>query len=263
MTDTEVKLEFRENYAVVHLNRPRQRNAIDMEMMHELNKALRKIKQNNSIRAVVLTGEGEAFCAGGDLGEMDRAGNKYAFLRNLSKSINRNTLEFRNLEIPVIGLVNGTAYGAGFCLVEICDFVIASEDAVFNAGYVNVGLAPGCGSYHLPRLIGLRKAMELMLLAKDFGALKAKEMGLVNFVVPKEKLWDEVEALVEHISSKPRESLKVTKAVLYKSLDADIHAQIENESLAIAEAGLTMDFLEGLDAFLSKRKPEFGKTGKG
>ena len=254
-----IKFELNENYAVVTLNRPKLRNAIDMEMMHELNHALQEIKLRPELRAVILTGSGDVFCAGGDLKEMKNAEDKYTFLRNLSKTINRNTLEFRNLEIPVICLVNGMAYGAGFCLTEVCDFVIASKDAKFNAGYINVGLAPGCGSYHLPRHIGFRKTMELLLLGKTFSAQEALEMGLVNSVVPKEKLWEEAESFINRIASRPRESIKITKAEIYKSLESGIHAQIENESQAVAEAGLTQDFQEGLDAFFSKRKPEFGK----
>lgn len=259
MTYSKIKLEIRDDHAVVTLNRPKLRNAIDIEMMEELFQALQEIKHHHHVRAVVLTGEGEAFCAGGDLREMQKAEDKYSYMRRISRSINRNTIEFRNLEIPVIGLVNGTAYGAGFCLAEVCDFVIAEENAVFNAGYINVGLAPGCGSYHLPRLIGLRKTMELLLLGKDISATEAQELGLVNSVAPRDKLWEELEKLVKRIVSLPRESLKVTKAEIYKSLNATIYDQIENESQTIAEASLTPDFREGLDAFFGKRKPEFGR----
>lgn len=259
MTYSKIKLEIRERYAVITLNRPKLRNAIDVEMMEELYEAVQVIKKDRDLRAVVLTGEGEAFCAGGDLREMLKAEDTYTFLRGLSRSINRNTLEFRALEIPVIGLVNGTAYGAGFCLTEICDFVIAEETAVFNAGYVNIGLAPGCGSYHLPRLIGLRRTMELLLLGRDFSAQEAYNMGLVNIIAPADRLWDEVERLTKRIASRPRESLKITKAEIYSSLNATIHDQIDNESKAIAEAGLTPDFKEGLDAFFGKRKPQYGK----
>ncbi len=259
MEYSRITFEFRENYAVITLSRPKLRNAIDMKMMEEVYHALQDVKAHHELRAVVLTGEGECFCAGGDLREMQKAEDKYSYMRGISRSINRNTIEFRNLEIPVIGLVNGTAYGAGFCLSEVCDFVIAEESAVFNAGYINVGLAPGCGSYHLPRLIGLRKTMELLLLGKDISATEAQEIGLVNSVAPRDTLWEELEKLVQRIASLPRESLKVTKAEIYKSLNATIHDQIENESQTIAEASLTPDFKEGLDAFFSKRKPEFGK----
>ena len=259
MSDKKILVDYKKNYAILTLNRPQVKNAIDIEMMEELYLALREIKHRLEIRAVVITGAGDTFCAGGDLREMKRAVDKYSFLRLLSKTINANTIEIRNLEVPVIAAVNGAAMGAGFCLTEVCDFVIASEDAIFNASYVNVGLAPGCGTFHLPRLVGLRKAMEIMLLARNFTAAEALNWGLVNKVVPPERLWAEVENLIEIISSKPRESLKITKAALYKSLQTDIHGQIENESQAIAEAGLTRDFLEGVDAFLNKRKPLFGK----
>jgi 2-(1,2-epoxy-1,2-dihydrophenyl)acetyl-CoA isomerase len=262
MPYSRIELEFREHYAVLWLNRPNLRNAIDVPMMEEVYQAIQEVKSNREIRALVLTGRGEAFCAGGDLKEMQRAEDKYQFLRGLSKSVNRNTLEFRNLGIPVIGLVNGTAYGAGFCLTEVCDFVIAEENAVFNAGYVNVGLAPGCGSYHLPRLIGLRRTMELLLLGKDITAQKALDYGLVNVVVPRDQLWNEMESMVKRIVSRPRESLRITKSEIYRSLNAGIHDQIENESQAIAETGLTDDFKEGLEAFFGKRKPEFGKKLK-
>lgn len=259
MDHTRLRLEIHEDHAVITLNRPGLRNAIDMRMMEEMYDALRSIRAEPRVRAVILTGEGEAFCAGGDLGEMKRAEDRHGFLRNLSRSINRNTLEFRNLDIPVIGLVNGTAYGAGFCLTEVCDLVIAAEDATFNAGYVNVGLAPGCGTYHLPRLIGLRRTMELLLLGQDITARQALEMGLINAVVPGERLREEGERLVRRIVSRPRESLRITKGAIYRSLNATLHDQIETESLAIAEAGLTPDFQEGLDAFFGKRQPGFGR----
>ena len=259
MDYSRIKLEIRNDHALITLARPQFRNAIDMLMMEEMFDAIQTIKQHPELRAVVLTGEGDVFCAGGDLAEMKRAENKHTFLKTLSRTINRNTLEFRNLGIPVIGLVNGTAYGAGFCLTEVCDFVIAGENAVFNAGYINVGLAPGCGSYHLPRLIGLRMTMELLLLGRDITAQRALEIGLINIVVPDDRLWEEAERLIKRIGSRPKESLRITKEEIYRSLNATLTDQIKNESQAIAEAGLTPDFEEGLDAFFGKRKPEFGK----
>jgi len=262
MFSKKILTEYRNNHAILTLNRPEVKNAIDMEMMEELNVALQEIRLRPELRAVVLTGKGDTFCAGGDLKEMKRAEDKYSFLRLLSKTINANTLEIRSLEVPVIAAVNGPAMGAGFCLTEVCDFVIAVEGAVFNASYVNVGLAPGCGTFHLPRLVGLRKAMEIMLLARNFTAQEALEWGLVNRVVPEERLWAEVGDFVRQIASKPVESLKITKAALYKSLQTDIHGQIENESQAIAEAGLTRDFIERVDAFLNRRKLESGKRGR-
>ncbi len=259
MDYSRIRLEILDKHAVITLSRPQLRNAIDIPMMEEMYDAIQTIKQHPDLRAVVLTGEGDVFCAGGDLAEMKRAECKPTFMRTISRSINRNTLEFRNLDIPVIGVVNGTAYGAGFCLTEVCDFVIAGENASFNAGYINVGLAPGCGTYHLPRLIGLRRTMELLLLGKSITAHHALEIGLINTVVPEDQLWDETEKLIKRIVSRPRESLRITKGEIYRSLNATLPDQIENESQSIAEAGLTSDFKEGLDAFFEKRKPEFGK----
>jgi 2-(1,2-epoxy-1,2-dihydrophenyl)acetyl-CoA isomerase len=259
MEYTRIRLEIRDDHAVITLTRPKLRNAIDILMMEEMFDAIQIIKKRPELRAVLLAGDGDAFCAGGDLGEMKRAEDKYLFMKTISRTINRNTLEFRHLEIPVIGLVHGTAYGAGFCLTEVCDFVIAEESAVFNAGYINVGLAPGCGSYHLPRLIGLRKTMELLLLGRNMSAQQALDMGLINTVVPEGQLKEEAINLIKRIVSRPKESLRITKAEIYQSLTSTLPDQIINESQAIAEASLTPDFAEGLDAFFSKRKPEFGR----
>ncbi|MGO9017025.1 MAG: enoyl-CoA hydratase/isomerase family protein [Syntrophobacteraceae bacterium] len=239
------------------LNKPESRNALDMEMGAELKKVLGSLSEDPQIRALILTGAGKAFCAGGDIRAMqvrmpDLAGRKrlkdfHGWLKTLI-----------NLEIPVIAAVNGVAAGAGCSLAMACDLIFAAEDARFIHSFIKVGLIPDGGSlYFLPRMVGLPRAKELMFSGRAIEASEALTIGLVNKVVPADQLMPTVEELAGELAQGAGKAIALTKRLLNLSMSSDLESILEFESLAQDICFSAEDFNEGRKAFLEKRKPVF------
>ena len=259
MADT-VLLEIDGAVATMTLNRPESLNAIDHVLAKDLRETAREAEMNSKVRCLVVRGSGPAFMAGGDI---------RAFKERLSKNLDRYIIDvthdlhdaimaFRRMPKPVIASVHGAAAGAGFSLAMSCDMVIATEDAVFTLAYSVLGASPdGSSTYSLPRLVGYHRAMELMLLSDRFGVERAQELGLINFIVPKDELKAETKKLAERLSNGPTFAYGRAKALLGKSLERGIGDQLDAEAQNIMECSRTADFAEGVDAFLNKRKPTF------
>ncbi|MFZ0930849.1 MAG: enoyl-CoA hydratase-related protein [Syntrophobacteraceae bacterium] len=239
------------------LNKPESRNALDMEMGAELKKVLGSLSEDPQIRALILTGVGKAFCAGGDIRAMqvrmpDLAGRKrlkdfHGWLKTLI-----------NLEIPVIAAVNGVAAGAGCSLAMACDVIFAAEDARFIHSFIKVGLIPDGGSlYFLPRMVGLPRAKELMFSGRAIEASEALTIGLVNKVVPADQLMPTVEELAGELAQGAGKAIALTKRLLNLSMSSDLESILEFEALAQDICFSAEDFNEGRKAFLEKRKPVF------
>jgi len=244
----------------VILNRPECKNALDLNMAIELSKALEECAKDNACKVVVLTGEGDCFCAGGDVAAMHKADkNKELgrYLRRISRAINRSVLAMKTMKKPVIVAVNGSAMGAGFSLILGADLRIAVENAKFAMAFRNVGLAPGCGTYLLPRMIGHAKASQLILLGEPIDAAEAERIGLVNKVVNSRQLVRATEEYVHTIMTGPTKSLGITKELLNKSYGGSISDHCEREAEAIGRSGETSDGKEGIRAFVEKRRPKY------
>ncbi len=247
------------NVCKITLNRPDQRNSLNLEMVQELNDALEECSENNDIKAIVISGEGDAFCSGGDLKTMRDSGDISYFLDKISKSFLQLLFKIRNLKKPVIAAVNGSAMGAGFGLVLACDIRIGVKDAKMSTGFINIGGSPAAGTtYFLPRMVGFAKTMELILLGDTFTAQEAKRMGIVNKIVENvEELNQESMKLAKRLSEGPSAAIAKAKMLLNQSLDTALVQQLEAETLNLVLSGKTEDLKEGLDAFIEKRKTEF------
>jgi len=247
----------KENIAYITLNRPERLNSFDMKLGGELYKVLHEISKNEEIRAVVIKGTGKGFCGGGDVKEMHVAEDKSQFLRELTKAIHKCVIEMRTMEKPVIGAVNGHAFGAGLSLALACDIIIAVKDAKFGTAFIGIGLAPGCGTQLFTKLVGYQRACEYILTSKTFTPEDAFELGIINKVVES----DELDEAVEEFASKFRKLAPIAvgkaKMLINKSMENDMVTHLELESKTAAQSAGTSDFKEGVAAFVEKRKPVF------
>jgi 2-(1,2-epoxy-1,2-dihydrophenyl)acetyl-CoA isomerase len=257
-----VQLEMREKgVAVITLNRPAALNALTTEMAREFMSAIGEARERGA-RALVLTGTGRAFCAGGDLREMrevaEKEGRIEAFFDEPLGLLNECVLLLQRLPLPVIAAVNGVASGGGCNLALACDIVIAAESARFNQAFVKVGLSPDCGgTYILPRLVGLKRAAELMMTGDVVDARSAAEMGMINRVVADDELMHAAFGLATRLAESATASIAKTKRLLAESACNQLAVQLEAERQAQIESGQTKDFLEGVAAFIEKRPPRF------
>lgn len=253
-------LEEKKGVATITLNRPASFNAFEFETGRELVDAIEKCTKNVRVKVLIITGAGKVFCAGGNLkAAKEWSGDNLGdFFRQLTKLFHRAILDIRMMPKPVIASVNGPAAGGGFSLALACDLRIASKNAVFRQAYTNVALVPDGGlTFHLPKLVGLGKASELIFLDKVITAGEAEKLGLVNLVVPEARLKDATLEVAKQLARGPSLAFARAKALLNKALTSSIESQLENERQEIALSGETKDFREGLSAFFEKRKPKF------
>jgi len=213
-------------------------------------------------RAIVLTGAGRAFSAGGDLRQMQEIASKEeqveAFFDELLRLMNEVVLLIRSVSIPFIAAVNGIATGGGCNLALACDVVIASRSAKFNQAFIKIGLSPDCGgTFFLPRLIGLRRAVELMLTGDLVDAERAQQIGMINSVVEDDELMKHALAMAERLAAAPTAAIGQIKRLVDASAAADLAAQLDRERLSQLKMGQTKDFAEGVAAFLEKRPARF------
>lgn len=239
------------------LNRPQVFNSFNQEMAFALQDALEGAISDETVRAIVLTGEGKAFCAGQDLAEAtDPNGPELQSI--VAKHYNPIIEKIRKIEKPVIAMVNGVAAGAGANIALCCDIVFAGQTASFIQAFSKIGLIPDSGgTFFLPRLIGFQKAMALMMTADKVGAEEAERIGMIYKVIPDAELKDTVTSFAEQLAQMPTRGLGLTKKAMNASLTNDLTAQLRVEEELQTQAGQTYDFNEGTAAFLEKRKPEF------
>ena len=242
------------------LNRPDRLNSFNEEMHLALRAQILRAKQDDSIRAVLLTGAGRGFCAGQDLGDRDpRKGGPAPDLgRTLDTFYNPTIRLIRALEKPVVCAVNGVAAGAGASIALACDIVLAAKSAKFIQSFARIGLIPDAGgSWSLPRLIGEARAKALALTAEPLPAETAADWGLIWKAVEDADLMPQAEALAASLASGPTLGLGLTKRLIQSAATSSLDAQLDMERDLQQVAGRTADYAEGVTAFLEKRKPEF------
>jgi 2-(1,2-epoxy-1,2-dihydrophenyl)acetyl-CoA isomerase len=254
-----LKLDVADGVATITLNRPDSMNAMSPVMASELHHAALAIDADQGIRAVVVTGAGNVFCAGGDLGDFAAAGDgARTLIMKMTGDLHLALSRLARNAAPVIAAVNGTAAGAGFSLLMAADLAIAADSAVMTMAYTNAGLSPdGSSTYYMPRKIGDRRTRELMLTNRVLSAAEALDWGVVNEVVPKDQVLGAAQALAAKLANGPTKAFGQVKALLDGSFDHSLETQMELEARAIAELVTSEDGQEGLHAFLQKRKPEF------
>jgi len=245
--------------ATITLNRPDEGNACGAQMMRELFEAATECDQDDSIRAVILTGAGKMFCVGGDLGDFIAAGdNVGTLLTGMTKDFHGAISIFNRMNAPVICAVNGTAAGGGMSLAVSCDLVLSAESAKFAMAYTAAGLTPdGSSSYFLPRLVGLRRAKELMLTNRRLTADEALGYDLIDRVVPDAELMDEARKLAAQFASGPTAAYGGVKRLLAGTFAETLESQMTREARTIIKRAKNHDAQEGLQAFFEKRKPNF------
>lgn len=243
--------------ATITLNRPSVFNSFNQEMIKSLQHHLDVAAQDVSVRAVVLTASGKAFCAGQDLGEVLEE-EEIDFNKIVTENYNPLILKIRNMEKPVIAAVNGVAAGAGANLALACDIVVAKESVNFIQAFSKIGLIPDCGgTYFLPRLIGFQRASALMMLADKVPASQAKEIGMIYDYFADDEFDANVAKLADKLANLPTKGLAYTKKLLNQSFQNSIEEQLTQEGIFQAKSGNTSDYKEGVDAFLEKRNPVF------
>ena len=243
------------------LNRPDRLNALTVEVANEFNAAVREALDKGA-RVIVLTGAGRAFCAGGDMRQMQEIasteGRVEAFFDEPLQILNESILLIRRTPVPFIAAVNGVASGGGCNLALACDLVVAAESAKFNQAFIKIGLVPDCGgTFMLPRLVGWKRAAEMMFTGDLITAQRAAEMGMINSIAADGELMSQVMALAEKLANAPTAAIAQIKKLMEASANNDYGSQLDLERKAQIEAATTKDFAEGVSAFLEKRPPRF------
>ncbi|ASN06109.1 enoyl-CoA hydratase/isomerase family protein [Virgibacillus necropolis] len=249
-------VERKESTYIIRLNEPNKRNALVMEMRIELNEALEQAEQDEKVKCIILTGEGKAFSAGGDLSALQ--GMKPLEGRRRLQASHPLIMKMLEVEKPIIAAVNGAAAGAGFSLTLLCDLIVASDQAFFVQSFVNVGLIPDFAAMHfLPALIGTQQAKELMFLGDRISANEAKQLGIVNRIVPANELLEETMVIAERLTKKSPISIGMTKKIMNQHLNRNLKTLLELEAQGQDICFQTEDFTEGVKAFFEKREPNF------
>ena len=242
--------------ARLRLNRPQALNAIDSATAMALRDASERLAQDRSVRVVVMSGAGKGFMAGGDLIQM--AADPAAIATTIIEPLHAALKALAALDAPVIAAVHGVVAGAGVSLMLAADLAFAADGTRFNLAYANIGAScDGGASYALPRVVGLRKALEIALLSEPFDAAEALRLGLVNRVVPAAALDGEIEALAQRLAAGPTLAYGRMRRLMRRSFDSDLASQLDAEKEAFAGSAATNDFAEGVQAFFDKRPARF------
>lgn len=259
MTDSLILTEITNNIAIVRLNRPSDYNALNEPALKQFADTMISLAINDDVHAVIITGNGKAFSGGGDLKSGSSAeGGVSHYFYNIAHFIHLGVLEIKRMPKPVIAAINGIAAGGGFSLALACDFRIMATSAKMRQAYTSNGLSiDGGGTFTLPRLVGYAKAIEIAYLDQVITADDALKFGLVNMVVPDDQLFEKALELAKKSKNVSLNSFGLTKQLLNESFTNTLERQLELERVYLSEAAKSKDGLEGIQAFLEKRKPNF------
>ena len=252
-----IQFEIKEGVGKITLNRADKYHAFVREMALQLQDVLDKFNDEKSVRAILITATGKAFCAGQDLGEATDP-NGPDLTQIVQEHYNPIIRKIRNIEKPIVAAVNGVAAGAGASIALACDIVVATESATFIQAFSKIGLIPDSGgTFFLPRLIGMQKAAALMMTAEPVSAKDAEKMGMIYKVFSDESFKQESWKLVSKLAGMPTKGLGLTKRLLNASYSNNLEEQLDMEDKCQTIAGNTTDFKEGIEAFFEKRTPNF------
>jgi len=258
MTYSTLMYDVADGVAAITLNRPEVRNAFNDQMSDELQAALKSAERDAAVRCLALTGAGAGFCAGQDLAAIRERGDNVSFRDHLQHTFNPIVSKLASIEKPVIAAVNGAAAGAGFGIAMACDFRYASEAAKFRMAFIGIALSPDSGtSFFLPRLIGLGRALELAYTNELIDAPTALSLGLVNKVLPPDQLMPVTLELARRLAQAPTKSIGLTKRAMSHSLTVTLTEALDYEAHLQEIASRSVDYKEGVSAFLEKRAPQF------
>ncbi|MEX2237899.1 MAG: enoyl-CoA hydratase-related protein [Dehalococcoidia bacterium] len=261
----EILFDVDSGVATITLNRPERMNAFTSVMLGEWADAIRRCQADADIRAVVVTGAGRGFCAGGDMkdaaegrGIVGSEGSPAGRRNSLRDSVHHVPRALLQLDRPYIGAINGAAVGAGMDMASMCDLRFAAETAKFAMSYVKVGLIPGdAGCYFLPRILGVARALELIWTGETFDAAQAHAWGYVNRVYPAESLLEETQGFARRLAEGPAVAIQLAKRLTYRSMEVGLDAALDLAQSAMFVAQSTEDAKEGPKAFVERRPPQF------
>ena len=259
MNEQHVLYEVKDHVACISLNRPEAKNAFSHEMIDLWNRNLMKAREDREIRVIIVTGKGDTFCSGGDIREMAEGRLRSWNMKNfLWEGVHRIALTLEDLDKPVIAAINGIAMGAGLDMALMCDIRICSDRARLAESYINLGVVPGDGgAYYLSRLVGVSKALELLLTGDIIQPEEALKLGIVNRVVSHENLMEETSSLAEKIARKPPMAIRMMKRAVFQAQTCSLRSHLDYISSQLALLTETEDHLEAAKAFLEKRNPVF------
>jgi enoyl-CoA hydratase/carnithine racemase len=259
MSEPQMLYRIEENIAILTLNRPEAKNAFSPEMLTLWRQFLAEAKADDKVRVIILTGKGDTFCSGGDIQEMAEGKlRSWDMKKFLWEGVHRIIFTLEDLDKPIIAAMNGAAMGAGLDMAIMCDLRVCSDRAKLSESYILLGLIPGDGgAYFLPRLTGIGKALELLLTGDVLSPQEAVEIGLVNRVVPHDRLMEETMILAERIASKPPLAIRMMKRAVYQAQASTLRAHLDYVSSQLALLSETQDHREAARSFLEKRKPIF------
>ena len=245
--------------AIITLNRPEAKNAFSPEMINLWRQFLEEAKQNEQVRVIIVTGKGDTFCSGGDIRDMAEGKlRSWEMKKFLWEGVHRIVLALTDLDKPIIAAINGAAMGAGLDMAIMCDLRVCSDRAKLAESYILLGLVPGDGgAYFLPRLVGIAKALELLLTGDVISPQEALGFGLVNRVVTHDRLMEETMILAEKITNKPPLAIRMMKRAVYQAQTSSLRSHLDYISSQTALLSETQDHQEAAKSFLEKRKPIF------
>lgn len=259
MAESHVLYAVENGCAQITLNRPEAKNAFSPEMIRMWRQYLEEAGQDERVKVVIVTGKGDTFCSGGDIRDMAEGKlRSWDMKKYLWEQVHRIALVLEDLDKPVIAAINGAALGAGLDMALMCDLRVCSDKARLGESYILMGLAPGDGgAYFLPRLVGTAKALELFLTADVISPDEALRLGIVNQVIPHDRLMEETIALAQKIAGRPPLAVCMTKRAVYQAQSSTLRAHLDYISSQMSLLSETEDHLEAARAFLEKRKPYF------
>ncbi len=265
MNDDVVLLQVDEasGVAIVTLNRPKALNALDQVMATEFARVIARVADDEGVRVVVIQGAGAHFMAGGDIkffaAMLDEpAARRGELINGIIDRVHDSVIRIRAMDKPVVASVRGAVAGFGLSLMNACDLAIAAADSYFTLAYCHIGTSPdGGGTYGLPRLVGLKQAMEIALLGDRFDAETALRLGLINRIVPVDELSSATISLARRLARGPTKALGRTKRLLNESLQRNLAEQLRAEQDSFVACAMSQDFARGVSAFMEKRKPVF------
>lgn len=260
MTDKLIELERDDGVAWITINRPKAFNALNLPAMQQLFDIANRISSDKTVRCAVLTGAGDkAYCAGGDVAAFaSDPDDVQRLLKEMTAYLHNAVSRLAWMDAPLIGMINGVAAGAGLSMAACTDLAVAAQSATFTSAYTKIGLTPdGSSTYFVSRIIGQRRAMELFLTNRVLSADEALDWGLVNQVVPDAQLRDTVSKLAHKLAKGPTRAHGGVKRLMQMAMNDSMESQLERETRSIVAMSQTHDGLEGVRAFVDKRKPDF------
>lgn len=248
-----------EGLATIILNRPDQLNALNNQLSDDFYEAIKEVSEKDSIRCLIITGKGKAFCAGGDLIEFRQSDAPGNFLHDLAANFHRSINILKTMKTPSIAAINGACYGVGLSLACACDLRYCTNNAKFSVAFTSVGLSPDSSlTYHLPKIVGLKIATEMAILNRVLSSKEAVKYDLVSQIIDDDKPFlEEVKKIAAKVSQGPTNAFGSTKYLFSKAFTNDLSTHLEEELKHVSMNAATEDFQEGVNAFFQKKKPNF------